>query len=177
MSRLLFAMPLLIFGIVAGYFFVQLGEDPSILPSALIDKPVPAFETEALLAEKPGLATDDFKTGKVVLVNIWASWCIPCRAEHPLVTRLAEDEGMTIYAINYKDTRDAATAWLDELGDPYDRIGFDRSGRAGIEWGVYGVPETYVIDGEGRIRWKKVGPLTPQLVEEDLKPLLAELQQ
>lgn len=176
MSRLLFALPLLIFGIVAGYFFVQLGEDPSILPSALIDKPVPTFETEALLKDKPGLATDDFKTGEVVLVNIWASWCIPCRAEHPLVTRLARDEGMTFYAINYKDTRQAAKDWLNELGDPYDRIGFDNSGRAGIEWGVYGVPETYVIDGEGRIRWKKVGPLTPQLVEEELKPLLADLQ-
>ena len=176
MSRILFALPLLIFGVVAGYFFVQLGEDPSVLPSALIDKPVPAFETEALLEEKPGLATNDFQTGNVVLVNIWASWCVPCRAEHPLVTRLAEDDDVTIYAINYKDNRQAAKDWLDELGDPYDRIGFDESGRAGIEWGVYGVPETYVIDGEGRIRWKKVGPLTPQLVEEELKPLLAELQ-
>jgi len=177
MSRLLFALPLLIFGVVAGYFFVQLGKDPSILPSALIDKPVPSFETGALLEGKPGLATADFKTGKVVLVNIWASWCIPCRAEHPLVTRLAKDDGMTIYAINYKDTREAATAWLNELGDPYQRIGFDQSGRAGIEWGVYGVPETYVIDGEGRIRWKRVGPMTPELVEDELKPLLADLQQ
>lgn len=176
MSRILFVLPLLVFGIVAGYFFVQLGEDPSIVPSALIDKPVPDFDTGPLLADKPGLATEDFRTGDVVLVNIWASWCIPCRAEHPLITRLAEDEGMTIYAINYKDKREDAIGWLQELGDPYSRIGFDESGRAGIEWGVYGVPETYVIDGEGRIRWKRVGPMTPQLVEDELKPLLAKLQ-
>ncbi len=176
MSRLLFVLPLLVFGIVAGYFFAQLGEDPSIVPSALIDKPVPEFETGPLLEDKPGLATGDFKTGKAVLVNIWASWCIPCRAEHPLITRLARDEGMTIYAINYKDKRADAIGWLNELGDPYQRIGFDESGRAGIEWGVYGVPETYVIDGDGRIRWKRVGPMTPQLIEDELKPLLADLQ-
>lgn len=176
MRRLLFVLPLIVFLTLAGYLFVRLGDDPSIVPSALIDRPTPQVEVPALKTDKPGLVPADFE-GRVTLVNVWASWCIPCRAEHPLVTRLARDEGIPVYGLNWKDERGAAIAWLDELGDPYERIGHDLSGRAGIEWGVYGVPETYVIDRDGRIRYKRVGPLMPELVETEILPLVRELSQ
>ena len=137
---------------MAVYFGIGLTKDPRILPSALIDQPVPDFKLPALKPEKPGLATGDLK-GEVALVNVFASWCVPCRAEHPLM-QLAKMGDVNIHAINWKDQRKAAVDWLDELGDPYARIGFDLENKAGIEWGVYGVPETYVIDREGRIRYK-----------------------
>ncbi len=176
MTRALFLLPLLIFGAVAGYFFVRLGDDASVVPSALIDKPVPALETAPLLAGKPGVKNTDFQ-GEVKVLNVWASWCIPCRAEHPLVTRLAEEEGVPVYGLNWKDRQNAAIAWLDELGDPYGKIGFDESGRAGIELGVYGVPETYVIDKDGRIRYKRTGPISPAVMEEEILPLIRDLRQ
>ena len=176
MTRALFLLPLLIFGAVAGYFFVRLGDDASVVPSALIDKPVPALVTEPLLADKPGVKNTDFQ-GEVKVLNVWASWCIPCRAEHPLITRLAEEEGVPVYGLNWKDRQNAAIAWLDELGDPYGKIGFDESGRAGIELGVYGVPETYVIDRDGRIRYKRTGPVSPAVMEEEILPLIRDLRQ
>jgi len=176
MTRALFLLPLLIFGAVAGYFFVRLGDDASVVPSALIDKPVPALETLPLLADKPGVKNTDFQ-GEVKVLNVWASWCIPCRAEHPLVTRLAEEEGVPVYGLNWKDRQNAAIAWLDELGDPYGKIGFDESGRAGIELGVYGVPETYIVDRDGRIRYKRTGPISPAVMEEEILPLIRDLRQ
>jgi cytochrome c biogenesis protein CcmG, thiol:disulfide interchange protein DsbE len=175
MKRIFFLLPLAVFLGMAVYFAIGLTKDPRILPSALLDQPVPAFDLPALKPEKPGLATGDLK-GEVSIVNVFASWCVPCRAEHPLWMKLAESGEVPIHAINWKDQRAAAVTWLQELGDPYGRIGHDPDNKAGIEWGVYGVPETYVIDREGRIRYKHVGPLFPETYTEVIAPLLKELR-
>lgn len=177
MRRVLFLLPLLVFLLVAGYFGLQLtsGADPSRLPSALIDKPVPDFALPALPGRDRGLSASDL-TGEVQLVNVFASWCVPCRAEHPLLIRLAREEGVTVRAINYKDDPDDALAWLDRLGDPYASIGADRDGRAAIDWGVYGVPETFVVDARGRIRYRHVGPLMPFDIDETILPLVRALR-
>ena len=172
--RLLFLIPMLVFAGVGIGLAVGLTRDPSILPSALIGKPVPEFDLPPVDGlDRPGFASADLK-GRPALVNVFASWCVPCRAEHPILMRLA-DQGVPIYGINYKDKPDQASAWLGELGNPFERIGADRSGRVAIDWGVYGVPETFVIDAEGRIRHKFVGPLMPQDVDRTLLPMLAEL--
>lgn len=176
--RLLLLLPLLLFAVLAGWFLWGLDpeRDPSELPSALIDKPVPEFSLPAVPGlNSPGLAREDLIGGGVKLVNVFASWCLPCRAEHPLVTALAE-EGVPVHAINYKDKPEQARDWLAELGNPYQRIGYDETGRVGIEWGVYGVPETFVIDASGTIRYRHVGPLTPRDFEKTLRPLIRELQ-
>jgi cytochrome c biogenesis protein CcmG/thiol:disulfide interchange protein DsbE len=174
LRRLLFLIPVLVFAGVGIGLALGLTRDPSILPSALIGKPVPEFDLPPLDGlDRPGLASADLE-GRAVLVNVFASWCVPCRAEHPILMRLAE-RGVPIYGINYKDKPDQAGAWLGELGDPFERIGADQSGRVAIDWGVYGVPETFVIDAAGRIRHKFVGPLMPQDVDKTLLPMLAEL--
>ncbi|MEM9784264.1 MAG: DsbE family thiol:disulfide interchange protein, partial [Pseudomonadota bacterium] len=129
------------------------------LPSTLIDRPAPEFSMPALHADAPPFTTADLKGGGVKLVNVWASWCIPCRAEHPWLVALGKERGITIHGINYKDEPEAAQAFLDELGDPYTLIGTDE-GRVGIEWGVYGVPETFVVDDTGTIVFKHIGPIT-----------------
>ncbi len=175
MRRLLYLLPLVVFLGVAAYFAVGLTRDPRIIPSALIDQPVPDFELPPLKPEKPGFSTADLR-GKVILVNVFASWCVPCRVEHPQLMRLAR-EGIPIYGINWKDKREDAIAWLEELGDPFARIGYDRENKAGIEWGVYGVPETYIVDREGRIRYKHVGPMFPETLEQTILPLVRKLQQ
>lgn len=175
LRQALYLLPLLVFLALSVYFAIGLGMDPKKLPSALIDKPVPEFELPPLLDTTPGLAKADFG-GEVVVVNVFASWCIPCRAEHPLVTRLAKNESVPVFALNWKDKKEDATAWLAELGNPYARIGHDLSGRAGIDWGVYGVPETYIIDKMGRIRFKQVGPLYPDLLNDKILPIIRELQ-
>ena len=176
MKRALFLLPLVLFLGIAAYFAIGLTKDPSILPSALIDKPAPEFALEPLKTDKPGLAKADLG-GEVALINVFASWCVPCRAEHPVLMRLAEENTVPIYGINDKDRKKDALAWLGELGDPYQRIGHDLSGRAGINWGVYGVPETYIIGKDGRIRYRHVGPLFPETLEETILPLIRELQQ
>lgn len=175
MRRLLFVLPVVLLGLLAAMAYLRLGKDPSVLPSALIDRPAPDFVLPPLLDGMPGLATADLK-GQVALVNVFASWCAPCRVEHPVFLRLKEDGRVAIYGIDYKDKPEDATAWLQRLGNPYTRIGADRDGRAAIEWGVYGVPETFVIDREGRIRYRHVGPVQPRDLEEKILPLLAELQ-
>ena len=174
--RVLFVLPVVLLVGMAVLFAVGLRHDPSIVPSVLIDKPAPDFDLPPLLDGKPGLATLDLNS-QVVLVNVFASWCIPCRVEHPLFMRLAEEGEVPIYGINYKDAPADAKRWLAELGDPYARIGADRDGRAAIEWGVYGVPETFVVDGTGTIRFKQVGPLTAQVLEKTILPLVRELRQ
>jgi cytochrome c biogenesis protein CcmG/thiol:disulfide interchange protein DsbE len=174
LRRWLYLMPVLVFAGVGIGLALGLTRDPSILPSALIGKAVPTFDLPPVQGlDRPGLSSADLK-GRVVLVNVFASWCIPCRSEHPLLMRLA-DSGVPIYGINYKDKPDQIDAWLGELGNPFARIGDDRSGRVAIDWGVYGVPETFVIDAEGRIRQKFVGPLMPQDVDQTLLPTLAKL--
>ena len=177
---ILYILPLLLFLILVGYFFWQLqfGRDPQLVPSTLIDKPVPAFVLPGLRENQPGFAAANLRKSKgPVLVNFFASWCVPCRAEHPLLMELSDMSGLTLYGIAYKDARADAIGFLDELGDPYDRTGFDANGRIAIEWGLYGVPETYIIDKQGMIRYKYTGPLTRQELDETILPLLSYLQE
>jgi cytochrome c biogenesis protein CcmG/thiol:disulfide interchange protein DsbE len=173
MRRLVYLLPLGLFALVAVYFAAGLGRDPSLLPSALIDKPVPQFDLPGL-GGKPGLARADV-TGKVALVNFFASWCAPCRTEQPLLMRLAEEGKVALYGIDYKDKPEDAERLLYQLGNPYRRIGVDRDGRIAIDFGVYGVPETYVIDRAGRIRYRQVGPITEEDWQKKLWPLLKQL--
>jgi cytochrome c biogenesis protein CcmG/thiol:disulfide interchange protein DsbE len=174
--RLLFVLPILVFVVVGIGLAVGLTRDPSTLPSALIDRPVPTFQLPPIAGRRGQGLTDADLSGRVSLVNVFASWCVPCRVEHPLLMRLAE-EGVPIYGIDYKDPADDAAAWLTEMGDPYRQIGADTNGRVGIDWGVYGVPETFVVDAAGRIRHRHVGPLRAKDVDETILPLLRELSQ
>ncbi len=176
MRRLLFLLPLAAFLGVAIYLGVGLTRDPSTIPSALIDQPVPAFTLPPLdKTGVPGFDDAALRRGRVALVNVFASWCVPCRAEHPLLMRLAREGRVPVYGINYKDWAPEAAKWLAELGNPYAAIGYDDTGRIGIEWGVYGVPETFIIDRRGRIRHRHVGPLTPETMERTIRPLIAAL--
>lgn len=147
--------------------------DLTTVPSALIGKPVPDFTLPPLLDGGQGLSAADLRRGgRPVLVNVFASWCMPCREEQPMLMELARRDGVTLYAINYKDKPAAARQFLAELGNPFTRIGADRSGRVAIDWGVYGVPETYVVDGKGKIVLKHVGPLTPKAITDEILPAL-----
>jgi len=174
MRRLIYLLPIVAFMALAGYFLISLSRDPSALPSAMIDQPTPAF-TLAGLGDRPGLARSEF-AGQVVLINFFASWCIPCRTEHPLLMRLSDELKTPVYGIDYKDKPEDAARFLSELGNPFSRIGADRDGRVGIDFGVYGVPETYVIDKAGRIRLRHVGPLAPADVARQIAPLVKALQ-
>jgi cytochrome c biogenesis protein CcmG/thiol:disulfide interchange protein DsbE len=172
--RWIFLLPIVIFGLLAAGFYLGLGRDTNTLPSALIDRPAPEFTLPPLDEGQPGFSTADLK-GQVSLVNTFASWCAPCREEHPVLNTLAQTKRVRIFGIDYKDKPDAARAWIGALGNPYTRIGAD-TGRVGIDWGVYGVPETFVIDATGRIRYKHVGPLTQADIERTILPLVARLQ-
>lgn len=176
MRRLVTLLPLALFAALAGYFALALfsGRDPRELPSALLDKPMPVIDLPSL-GDGPRLTTDALR-GQVTVLNFFASWCAPCRVEHPLLIRLARQERVRLVGIAYKDRPEDSRRFLAELGDPYQATGIDRDGRAGIEFGLYGVPETYVIDRAGHIRKRFVGPLTPALVERELLPLLRTLE-
>jgi cytochrome c biogenesis protein CcmG, thiol:disulfide interchange protein DsbE len=176
MRRLVYLLPVALFLVVAGYFAWQLvrpNYDPRTLPSAMIDKPAPAFDLASLKGDGD-FARDELK-GQVVLVNFFASWCIPCRAEQPVLMQLARDAKATVYGISYKDKPEASRAFLAETGDPFARIAVDASGRTAIDFGLYGVPETYVVDRVGIIRFRQVGPLDPDTLAKQVLPLLAEL--
>ncbi|MEM6489484.1 MAG: DsbE family thiol:disulfide interchange protein [Pseudomonadota bacterium] len=156
-------------------FFVQLvAGDGDELASQLIDKPVPAFTLDPLFPGRQGLSDADLRAPGVKLVNVFASWCVPCRAEHPWLVALAKERGLTIHGINYKDDPAAAKAFLAELGDPYTLIGADRDARAGIELGVYGVPETFIIDGQGHVVHRMTGPITGRAMQERILPALEQ---
>ncbi len=170
-ARLWLALPLAIFAVIAVMFLFGLGRDQDTLPSALISKPAPEFSLASLHEGEGPLDTALLKEPGVKLVNVWASWCGPCRVEHPKLEELAK-LGATIYGINYKDQRDKALGFLEEMGNPYARVGMDDKGRAGIEWGVYGVPETFVIDGDGRIAYKHVGPIQNDDLETKILPAM-----
>jgi cytochrome c biogenesis protein CcmG/thiol:disulfide interchange protein DsbE len=171
-------VPLAGFAALAGLLFAGLyAGDPSRLPSALIGKPVPAFDLPPLPGlhdgagkPVPGLGRADLTQGGVTLVNVWASWCVPCRTEHPVLLRLGALPGVRLVGIDYKDVPENARRFLGELGNPFAAVGIDQAGRTAIDWGVYGVPETFVVDGRGRIAYKQVGPLTDALVERVLMP-------
>ena len=169
--RVWMLLPALGAAAVLGVFLLGLGREDGgrNLPSTLIDKLVPDFDLPPLYEGAPGLSTADLMVPGVKLVNIWASWCVPCRVEHPNITRLAES-GIPVHGLNYKDTEEGAKGFLDELGNPFTLIGTDSSGRAGIEWGVYGVPETFVIDGQGRIVYKHIGPIQGSDIENKILP-------
>lgn len=177
MSRVLFSLiPVTLFAAVAVYFGIGLQRDSRVLPSALIDQAVPEFALPPLIDGRPGLDSAALQ-GEVVLVNFFASWCVPCRYEHPLLMRLAATGTVAIHGMNWKDKPEDARKWLDELGDPYTRIGSDQSGRIGIDWGVYGIPETYLVDAGGRIRYKKVGPMDQELLDQTILPMIEGLRQ
>lgn len=163
MKRLLFALPLVVAMIIGGFAIWGLsgGRDPSALPSVLISQPVPPLDLPAIDGvETVGLSTEAINQMEgVKLLNVFASWCGPCRAEHPNLTRLAQEEGLTLIGVNYKDKPEAAAKWLEELGNPYEALGADYSGRAGIDLGISGVPETFIIDAEGIIRHRFAGPV------------------
>ena len=174
-TRLTALLPLgLAIGIGAA-LYVGLSLNPREIPSALIGRPVPQFDLPPVQGRTLGLATEDLK-GEVSLVNVFASWCTACRYEHPLFMRLQAEGTVPIHGINYKDRPHDAAKWLDELGDPYTRTGADRDGRVSIDWGVYGVPETYVIDRDGRIAFKKIGPVDAHTLEREILPLVEELR-
>jgi cytochrome c biogenesis protein CcmG, thiol:disulfide interchange protein DsbE len=173
--RLLFFVPAVVFAGLMLAFGVSLNRDPSRVPSALIGKPVPAFSLAPVEGRALGLSTADLR-GDVSLVNVFASWCVACREEHPLLMRMKEEDLVPIHGLNYKDKPDDAVRWLDTMGDPYTRTGADFDGRVAIDWGVYGVPETYVIDRQGRIVFKQIGPITPEILAERIMPLIANLR-
>lgn len=173
--RYAYALIPLVFLALVAVLGIGLTLDPRKVPSPLIGKPVPEFSLPPVKGRTLGLASADLK-GEVSLVNVFASWCVPCRQEHPLFVELKAKGVVPIHGINYKDQPDAAARWLDELGDPYTRTGADLDGRVSIDWGVYGVPETFLVDCEGRIAYKHIGPLTPQIMSEKLMPLIERLR-
>ncbi len=161
----------LFLGLAALFVKGLITADPSRIPTALKGKPVPDFTLPELAGTgKPGLATGDLKQGQVTLVNIWASWCGPCRQEHPFLMELAKDPSIAVVGINYKDKPANARRFLKSLGDPYARIGADEKGGTAIDWGVYGVPETFIVDGNGVIRHKKIGPISAKTLQTEVKP-------
>jgi cytochrome c biogenesis protein CcmG/thiol:disulfide interchange protein DsbE len=176
MRKILFIVPALLFLALAGYFALALrpDRDPNLLPSAMLDKPAPAFDL-ASLTGGTNVSEAGLK-GQVVVLNFFASWCVPCRVEHPILMRLATKEKLPIYGIAYKDRQDASRQVLEQLGDPFRRVGVDADGRVGLDFGVYGVPETYVIDKAGVIRKKFVGPLTAEIIDRELLPLMRQLE-
>jgi len=170
--RFILLLPLLAFLALCVVFLAQLfsGRDTSVVPSALIGQPAPQTTLPPLEGVAlPGLNPAEF-SGNVTLVNVWGSWCVPCRQEHPLLMELAKDESVRIVGLNYKDQAENARRFLGELGNPFDAIGVDGNGRAAIEWGVYGVPETFLVGPDGKIHYKHVGPFTPESLRSELLP-------
>lgn len=172
--RLAFLLVPALFAVLVVVFAVGLHRDPRLLPSALIDRPAPDFALPGLGSEGTGLQRGDLGGG-IKLVNFFASWCVPCRTEHQELMALAKDPGVALYGIVYKDSPEQARRFLDMLGNPYRRIGVDRDGRTAIDFGVYGVPETYVVDARGRIRYRQVGPLSQQDVADKIMPLIHQI--
>jgi cytochrome c biogenesis protein CcmG/thiol:disulfide interchange protein DsbE len=169
-----FLVPLLLFALLVGFLVVGLDRDPRAVPSPLIGRPAPAFALTTLDDAARTLRRDDL-LGRAYLLNVWASWCAACRDEHPHLLAFARDRRVPLYGLNYKDQRADARAWLARFGDPYQESLFDADGRVGIDFGVYGVPETFVIDQQGIVRWKHIGPLTPEVIRGRIEPLLRQL--
>jgi len=169
-----YAIPIGVFVALLAVLAVGLRLDPRLVPSPLIGKPLPEFSLPELSDEKQ-LSAESLH-GTPLLLNVWASWCAACRVEHPLLVELARAGRVPIVGLNYKDTRVDALAWLDRYGNPYERTVFDQEGRLGLDLGVYGVPETFVLDGNGIIVRKITGPITPTILQKELLPLIAEMQ-
>ncbi len=173
--KLRFLIPFSLFAIMVVFLAVGLSLDPREVPSPLIGKPAPAFELPTLHNPAATFAPKDM-LGQVWMLNVWASWCTACRAEHQLVNKLAQRKVVPIVGLNYKDEARDAIGWLGQLGNPYLTSVSDLHGRAGLDWGVYGVPETFVIDKKGTIRYKQIGPITEEALEKKILPLLQELK-
>ena len=172
MSR--FVIPLVLFVVLVVFLAIGLRHDPHEVPSPLINKPAPGFQLAQLREPSRRFSAEEMR-GKVWLLNVWASWCISCRDEHPLLLEYARSKAVPIYGLNYKDKREDALSWLGELGDPYVLSVSDLDGRVGIDYGVYGAPETYLIDRNGVIRFKQVGPVTLDIWQEKILPLVKDL--
>ncbi len=176
MARTLrFLVPLALFLLLVGLLYRGLSLDPKLVPSPLIGKPMPVFTLPRLQDPDATISDADLR-GKVFILNIWATWCTACRAEHNVLLQLARTGKVAIYGLNYKDQRADAQRWLQQLGNPYVANAFDADGRTGIDWGVYGAPETFVIDRDGIIRHKHIGPLTVEIVSRDILPLIEALK-
>ncbi len=173
--KLLFLLPAALFAVLVVAFAMGLGHDPSLLPSALIDRPAPQFDLPGLYDPGKGLARRDLDGG-ITLVNFFASWCVPCREEQPALMALVRQPGVRLDGVAYKDKPADARRFLDEFGDPYQRIGVDQEGGTAINFGVYGVPETYVVDPAGHIRYRHVGPLSEADVERKILPLIERIR-
>lgn len=172
MVKPLVLLPPLAFVAMAGLFWWGMQrQDPSQLPTAFAGKPAPAVQVQPLGDNVP-FTDADLRDGQIKLVNYWASWCAPCRVEHPQLEALADD-GVAIYGVNYKDNPDKATGFLNEMGNPFAKAGADPQGKMATDWGVYGVPETFVIDGDGKVLFRFAGPLTQEVVADQIEPLLA----
>jgi len=173
-KALKYIIPLGVFLALAIFFAIGLTRDPRTVPSPFIDKPAPPFRLEQLHQPKLAFTPQDMK-GKVWMLNVWASWCASCRIEHPLLVDMARKRIVPIVGLNYKDERENAVAWLKKFGDPYELSAWDLDGRVGLDFGVYGAPETFVIDKQGVIRHKQIGPITPEALEKTILPLIRKL--
>ena len=174
MSR--FLIPLVVFALLIAVFVVGLGRDPSQLPSPLLEKPAPQFDLPSLLDPEQRVTTQDFN-GAVALINVWATWCVGCRQEHNFLLQLSKSDVLPIYGLNWRDNGPEARRWLQQLGDPYVATAYDEDGRVGIDWGVYGAPETFLIAADGTVLYKQLGPLSWGLWEKNFVPLLKAQEQ
>ena len=174
--RLRFLIPLALFLVLVAFLAIGLTRDPHLLPSTMIDKPAPAFRIPQVHAPDKSFSPEDMK-GKVWMLNVWASWCTACRVEHPLLVDIGRSNAIPLIGLDYKDQAQDAVQFLQQHGNPYQLSALDLEGHVGIEYGVYGVPETFIIDKEGRIRHKQVGPITPEALQNEILPLIARLQQ
>lgn len=172
--RLIHILPVLLFATLVAALYIGMGRNPSVVPTVMINRLVPTFDLPPVMGESHGLKSTDLEQGRVSIVNIFASWCVPCRAEQAQLATLAKSGAADIYGINYKDAPGDARHYLDVLGDPYKGIGADVKGRVAIDWGSYGVPETYVINGKGRIIYRHVGPIMPADIEDKIMPAIRE---
>ena len=171
-----FLLPLALFIVLVAFLAVGLTRDPREVPSPLVNKPAPAFKVPPLVKADEVFSPADLK-GQVWMLNVWASWCVACRAEHPLLVEMSRSKIVPVIGLNYKDKRPDGLKFLSQHGDPYTLSAFDADGRVGIDYGVYGVPETFIIDKHGVIRHKQIGPITPESLEKTILPLLAQLKQ
>jgi cytochrome c biogenesis protein CcmG/thiol:disulfide interchange protein DsbE len=175
MMKAKFLIPLILFGVLLAFLAVGLNRDPREVPSPLVNKPAPAFDVPQLAQPEKHFSPAEMK-GKVWVLNVWSSWCVSCREEHPLLVEFARAQVAPLIGLDYKDQRDDALALLKQRGNPYDLSAFDGDGRVGIDYGVYGVPETYIIDKNGVIRHKHIGPITSEALEKTIIPLIDELK-
>ncbi|WP_374403263.1 DsbE family thiol:disulfide interchange protein [Niveibacterium sp.] len=173
MKRVLL-IPIALFVVLLGFLAVGLNKDPHSIPSPLIDKPAPAFRLPQLSADGKTFGPEDMR-GKVWILNVWASWCVSCRDEHPVLVAFSRTNTVPLVGLDYKDKPDDANRWLASFGNPYQIVAVDADGRVGIDYGVYGVPETYVIDRNGVIRYKQIGPVTQEVLDQTILPLIRKL--